>query len=96
MEILHKPKAILFSVPGVNSGPVILNVFQQMYFAESDFKPRLWRKVAEAEKDGVRKVRAMWTVRKPLTPVFTYHMFEMELVHFQTIQLFNFTTTHIS
>lgn len=84
----------MFSVPGVSSGPVILNVFQP--FTERDFKPRLWRKVVEAEKNGVRKVRAMWTVRKPLTPVFTYHMFEMQLVHFPRIQLFNFTTTHVS
>ncbi|XP_073349115.1 interleukin-31 receptor subunit alpha-like [Pagrus major] len=28
---------------------------------KSDYKPLLWRKVAEAEKNGVRKVQAMWT-----------------------------------
>lgn len=36
-------------------------------FTESDFKPHLWRKITEAEKRGMRKVRAMWSVRKRLT-----------------------------
>lgn len=51
------------------SDRIILNTFQP--FAESDFKPRLWRKVAQRDKNGVRKVHAMWMVRKPLAAVFT-------------------------
>lgn len=71
---------------------VILNVLQS--FTERDFKLRLWRKEAEVKENGVRKVRVMWTVRQLLTAVFTHHVFEMHLLHFQTLQPPSFPVKH--
>lgn len=47
----------------------------------NDYKPRLWRKVAESGKGQVRKVRAKWTVRKNLS------LFSLQLLYFEPIQL---------
>lgn len=36
-----------------------------MSFLGNDYRPRLWRTLIGGEKESVRKVRAMWTVRMP-------------------------------
>lgn len=68
----------------------IWNAFKS--WTGNDYKPRLWRKVAESGKGQVRKVRAKWTVRKNLS------LFSSQSLYFEQIQLiptpYTFSRTH--
>ena len=65
----------------VYSSLIILYIFKP--FTERDVKLRLWRKIDELDKNGVRKVHAMWMVRKPL--ITNCSMFlKLNFLHFQS------------
>lgn len=80
-------QVVLVFVPGKNgSCPVIFAEFIFLMFpfiysslnyfehtlTEADVRLQLWRKVAKPQRNGYRKVHAMWTVRKTLNAARTY------------------------